>query len=147
MNVEIAWRYSSIDLIYRAHDVYSSCRSFHSYCGARKVDAFPAEPGMMIQGGRHGYTRKFKMHMEDFKKKRFLQSTILLRFLPYFPGNFGAGPWDPMGFCLQTVPTQVVLCFAGGLECRVPSSPTFGVKKVVQPPSKSSFLGAEELPR
>jgi hypothetical protein len=49
LNVEIAWRYSSIDLIYRAHDVYSSCRSFHSYCGARKVDAFPAEPGMMIQ--------------------------------------------------------------------------------------------------
>ena len=80
--------------------------------GQEKSMLFPAEPGMMIQGGRHGYTRKFKMHMEDFKKKRFLQSTILLRFLPYFPGNFGAGPWDPMGFCLQTVPTQVVLCFA-----------------------------------
>lgn len=55
-------------------------------------------------------------------------------FLPYFPGNFGAGPCDPM-----------VRSF--GLECRVPSSPTLGVKKVVQPPSKSSFLGAEaELP-
>ena len=34
-----------------------------------------------------------------------------------------------------------------GLECKVPSSPGFGVKKVVQPPSKSSFLtgGSEAM--